>query len=71
MIHLRKNKKTLKKYLTMFDRDVNIKKSTRATTKRKKQKSFEKKFKKCLTERVERDKLIKSPKQGDKKFFEN
>ncbi len=46
MIHLRKNKKTLKKYLTMFDRDVNIKKSTRATNeKQEKQKSFEKSLK--------------------------
>ena len=34
-------------------------------------KSFEKKFKKCLTERGRHDKLIKSPKQGDTKFFEN
>ncbi len=30
-----------------------------------------KKFKKCLTERNRHDKLIKSPKQGDTKFFEN
>ena len=34
-------------------------------------KKFEKKFKKCLTERDRHDKLIKSPKQGDMKFFEN
>ena len=27
--------------------------------------------KKCLTVRVGHDKLIKSPKQGDEKFFEN
>ena len=29
------------------------------------------KTKKCLTVRVGHDKLIKSPKQGDEKFFEN
>ena len=29
------------------------------------------KTKKRLTVRVEHDKLIKSPKQGDEKFFEN
>ena len=34
-------------------------------------KKFRKKFKKCLTERDRHDKLIKSPKQGDTKFFEN
>ena len=72
MDDLEKNKKIYKKCLTLFDRDDNIKKSTRATSKKqKKQKKFRKKFKKCLTERVERDKLIKSPKQGDEKFFEN
>lgn len=40
-----KNKKTLKKYLTMFDRDVNIKKSIRAASEKTKEtkKSFEKK----------------------------
>ena len=64
-----KNKKNYKKCLTFSDKNVNIKKSSRATT--KETKKFRKKFKKCLTERVERDKLIKSPKQGDKKFFEN
>ena len=47
-------------------------KSLRVTNKKQqKLKKFEKKFKKCLTERVEHDKLIKSPKQGDEKFFEN
>ena len=61
--------KIYKKCLTFSDKNVNIKKSSRATT--KETKKFRKKFKKCLTERVERDKLIKSPKQGDKKFFEN
>ena len=34
-------------------------------------KKVSKKTKKCLTERVGHDKLIKSPKQGDEKFFEN
>ena len=44
MIHLRKNKKTLKKYLTMFDRDVNIKKSIRAENEKTKEtKKFRKK----------------------------
>ena len=38
---------------------------------RKRNKKFRKKFKKCLTERDRHDKLIKSPKQGDTKFFEN
>ena len=67
-----KNKKTFfKKCLTMFDRDVNIKKSPRAIDKRNETKKFRKKFKKCLTERDRHDKLIKSPKQGDEKFFEN
>ena len=41
-----KNKKNYKKCLTLFDRDDNIKKSTRATSKKqKKQKSFEKSLK--------------------------
>ena len=39
--------------------------------KMKRNKKFRKKFKKCLTERDRHDKLIKSPKRGDTKFFEN
>ena len=58
--------------MTLFDRDVNIKKSPRAIDKKEIKKRFQqKKFKKCLTEEVRHDKLIKSPKQGDEKFFEN
>ena len=39
--------------------------------KQKKSKDFKKTSKKCLTERVKHDKIIKSLKQVTKKFFEN
>ncbi len=69
---LEKNKKNSKNCLTLFDSGDIIKKSPRAINKNNRnQKDFKKKFKKCLTEEVRHDKLIKSPKQGDKKFFEN
>ena len=38
---------------------------------KKKSKDFKKTSKKCLTERVKHDKIIKSLKQVTKKFFEN
>ena len=39
--------------------------------KQKKSKDLKKTSKKCLTERVKHDKIIKSLKQVTKKFFEN
>ncbi len=39
--------------------------------KQKKSKDLKKTSKKCLTERVKHDKIIKSLKQVAKKFFEN
>ena len=56
--------------MTVIDKRGKLIKSSEMTDEMKRLKSF-KKTKKCLTVRVRHDKLIKSPKQGDEKFFEN
>ena len=61
-------KKFIKIQLTIYINDDIISESSMRDVRNKK---FRKKFKKCLTERDRHDKLIKSPKQGDTKFFEN
>ena len=56
--------------MTVIDKRGKLIKSSGMMEKRD-EKSFKKSLEKCLTERVRHDKLIKSPKQGDEKFFEN
>ena len=56
--------------MTGIDNHVKLIKSS-GMMKKRDGKKVSKKTKKCLTVRVGHDKLIKSPKQGDEKFFEN
>ena len=56
--------------MTTFDRHGKIIKSSKEDGKRDR-KISKKETKKCLTERVKHDKIIKSQKEATTKFFEN